>query len=95
MRRGKLDDIDKKSGDAAKGRRAPPRGDAMKNAVDATKDAATAIVRLPNTRVIDVHEHLRDGAERRARLRRRGGERLPRQGLQRRQAARRPHRGKM
>jgi hypothetical protein len=30
--------------------------DAMKNAVDATKDAAAALARLPNTRVVDVHE---------------------------------------
>jgi hypothetical protein len=30
--------------------------DAMKNAVEATKDAAAALARLPNTRMVDVHE---------------------------------------
>ncbi len=32
-------------------------GDAVKGAVDATKNAATAIVKLPGTRMIDVREH--------------------------------------
>lgn len=31
-------------------------GDAMRGAVDATRSAATAIVRLPNTRVVEVHQ---------------------------------------
>ena len=30
--------------------------DAMKNAMEATENAATAIVRLPGTRIVDVHE---------------------------------------
>ena len=30
--------------------------DAMKNAMEATKNAAAAIARLPNTRIVEVHE---------------------------------------
>jgi len=44
----KLDDFNKGQRDAAK--------EAMKNAATATKDAATAIVRLPGTRAIEVHQ---------------------------------------
>jgi len=52
-------DFGKKSGDIAKST-AVATQEGMKEGVqktfDASKDAATAIVRLPNTRVIDVHE---------------------------------------
>ncbi len=44
----KLDDFNKNQRDAAK--------EAMKSAAEATKDAATAIVRLPGTRAIEVHQ---------------------------------------
>ena len=44
----KLDDFNQGQRDAAK--------EAMKNAATATKDAATAIVRLPGTRAIEVHQ---------------------------------------
>jgi flagellar hook-basal body complex protein FliE len=44
----KLDDFNKGQQNAAK--------EAMKNAAEATKDAATAIVRLPGTRAIEVHQ---------------------------------------
>ena len=43
----KLDDFNQGQRDAAK--------EAMKNAATATKDAATAIVRLPGTRAIEVN----------------------------------------
>ncbi len=52
---GTLEDIGKKSGDAAKGA-AVATGEGMKKTFDVSKDAATTIVRLPNTRVIEVHE---------------------------------------
>ncbi len=48
-------DAMKNAVDATKGA-ANAATDAMKNAVDATKDAAAALARLPNTRVVDVHE---------------------------------------
>jgi hypothetical protein len=48
-------DAMKNAVDATKGA-ASAATDAMKNAVDATKDAAAALARLPNTRVVDVHE---------------------------------------
>lgn len=71
--RGNVEDLNKKSSDAAKGAAATAQGamksavdvtkdaaavtqGAMKSAVDATKGAATVIVRLPNTRVVEVHE---------------------------------------
>jgi hypothetical protein len=41
--------------DAVKGA-ATTAGDAMKGAFEATKNAATSIVKLPNTRVIEIHE---------------------------------------
>jgi hypothetical protein len=53
--RGSVQDLGKKSGEAAKGAADAAQG-AVKGAVDATKNAATAIVKLPNTRMIDVHE---------------------------------------
>ncbi len=53
--RGKFEDFKKKSDDAAKGAAAATQ-DAMKNAAEATGNAATAIVRLPNLRMIEVHE---------------------------------------
>jgi hypothetical protein len=52
---GTFEDIGKKSGDAAKGA-AVATGEGMKKTFDVSKDAATTIVRLPNTRVIEVHE---------------------------------------
>ena len=52
---GTFEDIGKKSGDAAKGA-AVATGEGMKKTFDVSKDAATTIVRLPNTRVVDVHE---------------------------------------
>jgi hypothetical protein len=45
-----------KSGDVTKGA-AGAAGDVVKGAVEGTKNAATAIVKLPNTRMIDVREH--------------------------------------
>jgi hypothetical protein len=53
--RGKFKDFTKKSNDAAKDAAAAAQ-DAMKDAAQATKGAASAIVRLPNTRVIEVRE---------------------------------------
>lgn len=49
-------DAMKNAVDVTKGTAATAATDAMKNAVDATKDAAAALARLPNTRVVDVHE---------------------------------------
>ena len=63
----------------------------MKNAAQATKDAATALVRLPGTRVIEVHERChvrRNGAPD---CRDGGDQCLPEQGLQRRAAGRCSH----
>ena len=45
-----------KSGDVTKDA-AGAAGNAVKGAVEATKNAATTIVKLPGTRMIDVHEH--------------------------------------
>jgi hypothetical protein len=53
--RGKFEDFNKTSNEAAKSAAAATQ-EAMKNAVDASKDAAGAIVRLPNTRVVEVRE---------------------------------------
>jgi hypothetical protein len=70
--RGTVDDLNKKSSDAAKDAATATQGamkgavdatkdaaaatqGAMKNALDATKDAAAVIVRLPNTRVVELH----------------------------------------
>jgi hypothetical protein len=52
---GTFEDIGKKSGDAAKGA-AVATEEGMKKTFDVSKDAATTIVRLPNTRVVEVHE---------------------------------------
>ncbi|MGO9701579.1 MAG: hypothetical protein ACLPX7_20205 [Xanthobacteraceae bacterium] len=52
---GTFEDIGKKSGDAAKGA-AAATGEGMKKTFDVSKDAATAIGRLPNTRVVEVRE---------------------------------------
>jgi hypothetical protein len=52
-------DAMKNAVEATKGAAATATGaatDAMKGAVDVTKSAATAIVRLPNTRVVELHE---------------------------------------
>jgi hypothetical protein len=54
--RGTVEDIGKKSGDVTKGA-AGVAGDAVKGAVEATKNAATAIVKLPSTRMIDIYVH--------------------------------------
>ena len=51
----KFEDFNKTSNEAAKGAAAATQ-EAMKSAVDASKDAASAIVRLPNTRVVEVRE---------------------------------------
>src|SRR5208282_5023188 len=53
--RGKLEDFSKTSNEAAKGAAAATQ-EAMKNAVDVSKDAASAVVRLPNTRVVEMRE---------------------------------------
>jgi hypothetical protein len=53
--RQKFDDMNKKQNDAAKDAAAATQ-EAMKNAAEATKKAATAVVRLPNTRVIEIRE---------------------------------------
>ena len=52
---GTFEDIGKKSGDAAKGA-AVATQEGMKKTLDVSKDAAVVIGRLPNTRVVDVHE---------------------------------------
>ncbi len=53
--RGKFEDFGKTSNEAAKGA-AVATQEAMKNAVDVSKDAASAVVRLPNTRVVEMRE---------------------------------------
>jgi hypothetical protein len=53
--RGTLDDLRKQSNSAAAGA-ASATQDAMRNAAEATKSAATAIVRLPGARFIEVHQ---------------------------------------
>ncbi len=50
-----VDDLHRKSSEAAKGAAATAQ-DAMKGAADVTKDAADTLLRLPNTRVVDMHE---------------------------------------
>jgi hypothetical protein len=54
--RGTLEDFGKKSTDVAKDAAAATK-DAVKHAAEATQGAATAIVRLPNTRVLEMREH--------------------------------------
>jgi len=54
--RSTVEDVGKKTGDVTKDA-AGAAGDVMKGAVEATKNAATSIVKLPNTRMIEVHEH--------------------------------------
>ncbi len=53
--RGKVEDLGKTSKEAAKGAAAATQ-EAMKNAVDVSKDAAGVVVRLPNTRLIEMRE---------------------------------------
>jgi len=53
--RGKVEDLGKTSKEAAKGA-ATATQEAVKNAVDASKDAAGVVVRLPNTRLIEMRE---------------------------------------
>lgn len=53
--RNTVEDVGKKTGDVTKGA-ADVAGAAMKGAVEATKNTATTIVKLPNTRLIDIHE---------------------------------------
>ena len=53
--RGKFEDLSKTSKEAAKGA-ATATQEAMKNAVDVSKDAAGVVVRLPNTRLIEMRE---------------------------------------
>jgi hypothetical protein len=50
-----MKDAQQKLDDFNKGQRAAAK-EAVKNAAEATKDAATAIVRLPGTRAIEVHQ---------------------------------------
>ena len=52
--RGRIDDMNRSSRDAAQGA-VVATGNAMKSAAEATKGAATAIVRLPGTRVFEIH----------------------------------------
>jgi hypothetical protein len=49
---GTVDDLHRKCAEGA----AATAQDAMKGAVDVTKDAADTLLRLPNTRVVDMHE---------------------------------------
>ena len=51
----KLDDYNKKQGEAAK-EASTATEQALKDAAQATKDAATAVVKLPTTRVFEMHE---------------------------------------
>jgi hypothetical protein len=53
--RGKVEDLGKTSKEAAKGA-ATATQEAMKNVVDVSKDAAGVVVRLPNTRLIEMRE---------------------------------------
>ncbi len=53
--RGKFEDMGKTSKEAAKGA-ATATQEAMKNAVDVSKDAAGVVVRLPNTLLIEMRE---------------------------------------
>jgi len=53
--RGKFEDLGKTSKEAAKGA-ATATQEAVKNAVDVGKDAAGVVVRLPNTRLIEMRE---------------------------------------
>lgn len=59
--RGKFDDLNKTSSDAAKSA-ATATQEAMKNAAAATKDAAAAIARLPGTRVLELHQRCANAA---------------------------------
>lgn len=52
---GTFEELGKKSGDAAKDA-AVATQEGMKKTFDVSKDAATVIGRLPNTRVVEVHE---------------------------------------
>jgi hypothetical protein len=52
---GTFEDIGKKSSEAAQGA-AVATQEGMKKTLDVSKDAAVVIGRLPNTRVVDVHE---------------------------------------
>ena len=69
--------------------------EAMKKAADAAKEAATAVVRLPNTRVIEVREKCAGGDQWSAGLPHRGRCGLSRQGLQYRTTGRHPHRAEV
>jgi hypothetical protein len=53
--RDKIDELNKKQGDVAKGA-ATATSDALKDAAKATQDAATAVVRLPATRFVELNE---------------------------------------
>jgi hypothetical protein len=53
--RDKLKDLNKKENNVAKDA-ATATGEALKDAAQATKDAATAVVRLPNTRVLELND---------------------------------------
>ena len=53
--KGKIDDLNKRSGDAVKDA-ATATQEAVKNAAEATKNATSAVVRLPGTRITEVRE---------------------------------------
>jgi hypothetical protein len=53
--RGKIDDLSKQQNDATNGAAAATQ-DVLKGAAEATKNAATAIVRLPGARFVEVHQ---------------------------------------
>lgn len=53
--RNTVEDVGKKTGDVTKGA-ADVAGAAVKGAVEVTKDTAATIVKLPNTRLVDIHE---------------------------------------
>jgi hypothetical protein len=54
--RGKIDDLRKRSDGGVNGPAAVTQ-DVLKHAAQATKDAATAIARLPGARFIEIHQH--------------------------------------
>jgi hypothetical protein len=54
--RGKIDDLRKQSDGAGNGPAAVTQN-VLKHAAEATKEAATAIARLPGARFIEIHEH--------------------------------------
>ena len=90
---GTFEDIGKKSGEAAKGA-AVATQEGMKKTLDVSKDAAVVIGRLPNTRVVDVHERCAIAGNGAPDCAAAATIACRSQGIQRRQAARTPAPGR-